>query len=245
MPWHNDYTISFKSVHGDFSISTPVAAARDIKPYWLSKQERSPAEKRFQRCPGMLDYSRMGYLITAYTDIHIKANGQGTFIEMKAKPNPGFKASKFDRDLVDGVFKTEGVRFETSKIPMPWSVRTMPGYSGIVLPATYHSDFLDKIAIYPGVIDLDTFVQVNMVFTVLKPCEFTIWAGTPLLQVIPFKREKITAVCGKASMKEMDYFNFSFPSSLNNYYKKYLSGKKVYTMDSEYSHRTIKKKEEV
>jgi hypothetical protein len=232
-------TIKFKSHIGDYSIGAPVVTAGKIKADWMNRQ---PANKKFTSCPGMLDYSSAGYIITAHCDFEIKANKSGVVVKVGEGIVPlniesRFKTQTFDHALVDGWANIEGVKKSSLKIYLPWYIETKPGYSAYVLPALMHSDFLDKIFIYPGVVDFDKYHGINMVFSVIKECEFVIPVGTPILHVIPFKREEMTAVCGKATDHETDRAAFNFLSRINHYYTRYLHSKKSYKMTCPYEHR--------
>lgn len=71
----------------------------------------------------------------------------------------------------------------------PWSIKTPKGYSTIfVQPWHRESPF----TILPGIVDTDTYIApVNFPFVLNDPVwEGLIPAGTPIAQVIPFKREE-------------------------------------------------------
>lgn len=232
-------TFKFKSHIGDYSIATPVVAAAKIKADWMNRQ---PANKKFTACPGMQDYSSAGYIITAHCDYEIKANGSGVVVKVGHGVGPKdtaerFQAQNFEHALVEGWAKIEKVKKASLKIPQPWFIEAKPGYSAYVLPALMHSDFLDKIFIYPGVVDFDKYHTINLVFSVIKECEFVIPVGTPILHILPFKREEMTAVCGKATAHEADKAVHNFASRLNHYYTRYLHSKKSYKMTCPYEHR--------
>lgn len=230
--------IKFKSFVGNFAVATPVVAARRLKPKWI-KPQTNP-DKKFNVCPGMLDYANAGYIITAHTDIHIKANSVGVSVKLGHIPVQHQNLStpsNFDYEIVDGMCAVNGVKKQAVKILLPWSVQAKSGYSSYVLPAIMHSDFADKIFVYPGVVDHDAFHTINFIFTPIIDCEFTIPAGAPLLQVLPFRRETITAQCDKATDREVDKHTFNTPSKLKHYYRKFLWSKKPYLMQCPYEHR--------
>lgn len=233
--------IQFVSSVGNFSVATPVATASRIKPKWLRLQT---GKQKFPDCPGMLDYSHAGYIITAHTDIHIKANDVGTIIITTPTPLPHedtrfLEPRPFNYEIVEGMTKpAKDVEKSAWKIPLPWAIFTKKGYSAYVMPAIMHADYLDKIFVYPGIVDYDNFHVVNFVFSPLKECEFTIPAGTPLLQILPFKREEYTAKCDRATQKQLDEHLHCIPSrAISRYYRKFLSRKKTFKMTCPYDHR--------
>lgn len=224
--------VKFKSVLGDFSLSTPVVAAGKLRPDWMRKQDK----KKVSICPGMYDYFQSGYIITAHTDIHIKANKAGVVINLAPSPCGGsVKPEAFDYAVVEGMVEIQdSVKKTAHKIPLPWTVQAKPGYSAYVLPALMHADFTDKVFVYPGIVDYDRYHVINFVFSPLKECEFTIWAGQPILHVIPFKREAMMAECGKASEHEKDKHWFALPTRMKHYYRKFLSERKKFEMTCPY-----------
>jgi hypothetical protein len=79
----------------------------------------------------------------------------------------------------------------------PWSIRTPDGYSALFVQP-FHRESI--FAILPGIVDTDTyFAPVNFPF-VLNDVAFEglIPKGTPIAQVIPFKRESWTMAIGDA-----------------------------------------------
>lgn len=237
-------TIRFKSYIGNFSVATPVVPAAEVKAPWMKKQSSNKPDEKFLKCPGMFDYSRTGYIITAYTDIHIKANKAGIVFKIEPphlspQEHKMMQPSPFNPKLVEGCAPVDDtVAKVVYKIPLPWSIYTKKGYSAYLMPALMHGSYTDKLFVYPGVVDYDDFHTINFVFSPLKECEFVIPAGTPLLHVIPFKREDMTAECGRATQEEIDRHFFGMPSrAIKNYYRRFLSQRKVFKMDCPFKHR--------
>jgi hypothetical protein len=78
----------------------------------------------------------------------------------------------------------------------PWSIKTPPGYS-VAFVQPWHRESV--FSIMPGIVDTDTYIApVNFPFVLND----TLWqglipAGTPIAQVIPFKREGWEMEIGK------------------------------------------------
>jgi hypothetical protein len=71
----------------------------------------------------------------------------------------------------------------------PWSIKTPKGYSSLFIPPVHRES---PFAILEGIVDTDTYTNnVNLPF-VMTDSEFEglIPAGTPIAQVIPFKRDE-------------------------------------------------------
>lgn len=225
--------IRFKMVNGGYHVMSPVVPARSVLPQWLDKQVRAKNVK-FVRCPGMHDMSHHGYLIPAWSDIHIKANAQGVVVDMPLVHDNSLKPQFMDFSIVDGLAPIrDGVAKKVIKVPGPWGVFTEPGYSAYVVPATSHSPFLDKLYVYGGMVDYEKFHTINFIFTALEPCEFVIPMGTPLLQVIPFKNEPYHAIVGKATSDERDQHQFSFKTRVIGAYRRLFHRKKTFTIETQ------------
>lgn len=226
-------TIRFKCTVGGYYVSTPIVAARTILPYWLKKQVDAK-DVKFVRCPGMSDLSREGYLMCAWTDIHIKANRQGTAVHMPLLTTPELNPQLMDFAVVDGLAPIDDtVAKKVTKLPTPWGVFTEPGYSAHVLPAVMHSPFLDKLYVYAGTNDYEDFHTCNFIFSAITACEIIIPAGTPLLHILPFKRENFHAVTGLANRLETDQHRFGFTTRAVGAYRRLFHKKKIYTIEVE------------
>jgi len=237
---HKAPTIRFASFLGNFSISSPVVAARKLRPSWAKRDDK----KSFSTCPGLLDFAQAGFIVCAHTDIHIKANSAGMVVRLGNLPLPRdqqerLQPASFDFDVVAGMAPIQpGVVKKAMKIPLPWAALAEDGWSAYVLPATMHSPFLADLFVYPGIVDYDRYHTCNFVFSPLRECEITIPAGTPLLQVLPFRREEITGSCGKATELEYDRHVFGHISRVKGYYRKMFHSKKVVRMEACPFHKT-------
>ena len=82
-----------------------------------------------------------------------------------------------DRELPDAGFP---------KIVSPFLYKTAPGYSMLALPVAYEPD--PRYQVLPAVIHTDYYHNLNVVLRVMTEESFIIKAGTPIYQLIPFKR---------------------------------------------------------
>ena len=238
--------IKFKAVYGDWSIATPVLPMSKFKTKWQTAQTK---ETSISHCPGMYDYLSSGYIITAHVDFLIKANRAGVSIMVRncgsedlhdsLKPNHTLNPA-----LVKGIYNpTDNVKPQVRKINLPWVVTTPPGYSVYSLPCLLQAEYLDKITVWPGVVDTDNFHFVNFIFSVNQECEFEIPAGTPLLHVIPFKRETFRGETGKATEKEFDIYKYHMVSRVAQVYRKFFHSKKKFEMTGSDKPRYNKERE--
>ena len=231
LPWMAQPTIKIVSHAGAPYVTdmTTIKLASSVKPDWLLRQKDNAKREKFVNCPGMDDMLQAGYLLCAWTDIHIKANLSG--ISVKLLNDCNLKPEYMSHIPVQGIAKiASNVKLQVMKLPTPWCVFTKAGYSAQVLPAAFHSPFLDDIYVYPGIVDYDKFSSINFIFSALRECELTIPAGTPLLQIIPFHRETITAEVGRATLLEYDKHVYGFPTRVRAAYRKFYHQRKKFTL---------------
>jgi hypothetical protein len=224
--------VHFACSTGGFYTSTPVQLARHYIPEWLKEQVRKQGKAKFVRCPGMHDMIQQGFLITAHSDIHIKATKFGVNVSMPVGVPENLQPRKMDYELVEGIIPiAANVKPEVWKISCPWGIHMPPGYSMHLLPPTFHANFFDKIAILPGTVDYDDFHTVNCIFVAIKECEFVIPMGTPLLHCLPFKREDFHAVSAKATTIQSDRHLYGFCTRVLGSYRRLFHKKKTYTIE--------------
>jgi hypothetical protein len=226
-------TIRFACDVPGYEIGQPVQRAQDIKPDWMIKQAKEADRTntpKFSACPGMHDYYRAGYIIPAWEDFEIIVTktefkviiGQGkNFI---CNPHQVMQHSV----LTGAANIDEDIKPHAIKFPCPWKVFTKPGYSAFVMPPLFHAPYLRDLFIYPGINDYDGYHTINVMFSPLKEMHVKIYAGTPMLQVIPYKREDITCSVGTITQKEHGEANFTYRSKMPGLYRKIFHRKKKY-----------------
>ena len=213
-----DVTRSAYTIH-------PVVTAKSVRPHFHKHQLDEHDKYAFAHCPGMIDLKNYGYLIPAWDDIHIKANKAGcaAFVGGAGRRSMWQSPRNMLTAPADGIFKPEGIPLMVKHLGSPWSVKVRnKKISALVIPAFFHSPFLDDIYVYPGIVDYsDTFSTLNMIFSPKRECELTIKVGTPLLQVIPFIGGDIRAGYGPANEEDVHASKSVFSSS-KQFYRKYV-----------------------
>ena len=143
-----------------------------------------------KRCMPIFDSIISGYIISTHVDIWVsqQPNENG-----KTSPHYewvnfgaiGFHPKSQLPDHPDG----EGHEISYPKWTNAWSIITPPGYSCLFISPLHRET---PIIALPGVVDTDTYhAPVNFPFVLRdSKMEGLIPAGTPIIQVIPFKREE-------------------------------------------------------
>lgn len=214
-------------------VRNPVMRASDVQPRCYAAQKEKFGKVRFPKCPSMIDYARMGYIIPAWADIHILANKAGVSYRVGSKQRGStFAAGRpMDASIIEGVLDPEdGVPLTVIHFGSPWSIFTAKGVSALIMPAIYHSDFLDDLMILPGAVDYEKFHTVNMICTPRRACDVRICAGDPLLHVIPIRSEDIKGGFGPASIEQQGTLSNQMYTGSSQIYRKMYQTVKKFTL---------------
>lgn len=135
-----------------------------------------------KKCMPVFDAISSGYLILSYTDIFISLRDGEPWYEW-----PSFDPIQF-HPIVQAPNHPAQNGFAYPKWINPWAIKTPPGYSCLFVQP-FHRESM--FTILPGVVDTDKYTSsVNFPFSLNLPIsEGIIPAGTPIAQVIPFKRD--------------------------------------------------------
>ncbi|MAS92893.1 MAG: hypothetical protein CMO55_06810 [Verrucomicrobiales bacterium] len=150
-------------------------------------------------CPGINDYLRTGYVIPLWCDFAITFRKDGSF--QWQSPNDEFQIQSHPREQYD---KMPNAGFPTElKFVSPWYCRTSPGYSMRALPCYYHFDHLWSVL--PGVVhsDQNHTTHINTLFEV-EEGQIILPRGTPMMHIVPFRREKYELDIHVASKEDVD-----------------------------------------
>jgi hypothetical protein len=212
----------------------PVVPAKDVAPVAKAKQMGAMGSFKFAHCPGIVDYSRLGYIIPAWTDMHILANKAGVVAKIGSenRGNRGFREPvNMDASIVDGFFTpADGVPLTVMKFECPWYIRTSNNISALTLPAWYHAEWLDDLHCWPGSVDYGKFSVTNFICSPKRECHVKIKAGDPLLHIIPFYGRDIVAGYGPGTDVQVDETNNEVYGDQSQFYRRFLSVKKVFSL---------------
>lgn len=167
-----------------------------------------------KRCMPVFDAIVSGYILVTYVDVFVsrktveyvhekrdKITGEEVPLTKQqikkrklSETSPHFEWPSFSPiqfhsiDQLPNYPNTYGNPVAIPKWINPWSIKTPPGYSVMFQPPLHRES---AFSILPAIVDTDKYtVPVNFPF-MLNNIDFegVIPAGTPMAQVIPFKRE--------------------------------------------------------
>lgn len=176
----------------------PVPAKRLI-PEWYKAQDKYVGGKKVvssenglmnstvKACMPIFDIITAGYIITTPVDLNVSINSDGIseliwamndFSAISSHP-----IEQYDKFNVPEQFYPIGYKFTN-----PWIIETPKGYSSMFMTPAMRDDL--PFFCLPAIVDTDEHpVPVNFPFFIKKDFEGIIPAGTPMVQVVPFKRD--------------------------------------------------------
>ena len=177
-----------------------------------------------KRCMPLWDMMTAGYILETPYDIYVRQTPEGPYFqwgEMQAvafQTMEQFQNHPYSRDINYAV-----------RIVHPWSIKTPKGYSIMVMEPQHHEPGPITCAI--GIVDTDDFsLPFNMFLKLRDPnFEGMIPAGTPFIQVIPFKRDNWSSKLGGEAEKKKHLSDVrKFGTVFFDRYKKFWWQRKEY-----------------
>lgn len=145
-----------------------------------------------KKCMPVFDTLSAGYILKIPDDIKIY---QSKIHEADEESKTHFTWTELGAVAAHDIEQVEGYphsKVHTLGLPKfinPWVIKTPPGYSCLFITPMHRGL---PFTIMPGIVDTDTFEHpINFPFEMnQKGFEGVLKAGTPMAQVIPFKRDE-------------------------------------------------------
>jgi hypothetical protein len=202
---------------------------KDAKSYTDSSGKKAPTldgtpMSTIKRCMPVWDLMTAGYIIETPYDIYVRQTPEGPYFqwgEMQAiafQSMEQFQNHPYSRDINYAV-----------RIVHPWSIKTPKGWSVLICEPQHHEP--TAIITANGIVDTDTYSLPFNMFLKLRDSNFEgiIPAGTPFVQVIPFKRENwVSSLGGDEERKKYLSDARKFSTVFFDRYKKFWWKRKEY-----------------
>jgi hypothetical protein len=230
--------IIFTDIHNPEGVLKKPRPAKDYIPDWYKKakpnnnveNKRAPSVdgtpvSTIKRCMPIFDMMTAGYIIETPYDIYVRRT--------KGEP-PYFQWGYNDAIVFQAIEQFQShpnfrdINYAV-RINIPWSIKTPKGWSVMIMQPQHHE--VGPLECVSGIVDTDDFSMPFNMFLKLRDSSFEgmIEAGTPLVQVIPFKRESWESELG--GDKERTKYNSDaskFNTVFFDKYKKFWWQKKEY-----------------
>ena len=183
--------ITFTNTSG-IDIEQPQPASKFV-PDWYKNMEsyvggnKKPTgggntDATVKRCMPVFDAITAGYIITSPADVYVSIKEEKQFFEWSTLGLISF------HPVEQAPEHPARNQHAYPKWNNPWAIKTPKGYS-VLFTQPMHRESV--FTILPGIVDTDTYTaSVNFPMVINDPnFEGLIPKGTPIAQVIPFKRE--------------------------------------------------------
>lgn len=202
---------------------------KDAKSYLDASGKKAPTVDgtpyaTVKKCVPLWDMMTAGYIIETPYDIYVRQTATGPFFQWGEMQAIAFQSMEQTQNHPSFRDINYAVR-----IVHPWSIKTPKGWSILIMKPTHRES--TPISILSGIVDSDTFPIPFNIFLKLNDPNFEgmIEAGTPLAQIIPFKRENWTSDLGR--QKELEEYRFAwrkFNTVFFDRYKRFWWNRKSY-----------------
>ena len=174
--------------------------AAKFMPKWLQAMEKNgdksvhASKPTIKSCLPVIEAVSNGYIIPLWADLIIKIDETNSlYAEFSGNITKELGHEMLTCQLQEEIGQNNGLtNMSVHGIPLkfstPWDIITPPGYSVLIKSPPYVDH---NIHILEGVVDTDTYtIAINFpfVWTGRERGEWLIPRGTPIAQVIPFKR---------------------------------------------------------
>ncbi|MGL4241751.1 MAG: DUF6065 family protein [Beijerinckiaceae bacterium] len=191
--------IIFRCAPEDEGVIAPPVLAKTVIPEWFRKLPPvDPARVSatdngltVKRCMPFLDAMTTGWIIPAAATIRLEIRDEGRTV------NAGWE---FDKVMVSNhhAYQIAGNPQEPRppcKLHNYWTIETPPGWSCLFVPPLNRPNPI--VSVLAGVVDTDTYTSlIHFPFVATAPDGVhVVEKGTPLVQVIPFRRDAATIDC--------------------------------------------------
>lgn len=166
-------------------------------------------------CPPFLDSMMSGYTIFTEYDMHVTQGENGPWLEWRSG---GDLISTHGKEQIVPEQVPEGYSDQPLKFNNLWQIKTPKGYSTAFMHPVNRTDL--PFFTISGIVETDTYKNViNFPFLIKADFEGVLPAGTPIVQLFPFKREAWNMQIGEADQTELSNSQLQLNHKLMGGYK--------------------------
>ena len=186
----------------------------------ISLADNGNPNSTIKACMPVFDMITAGYTITLPADVYFETDGTvkwSTDLITAVESHPKIQFPELDAP--DGYRKDIALKFI-----QPWIIKTPPGYSTMFIHPTYRPDL--PFYTLPAIVDTDKHpIMVNFPFFIKEGFTGLIPYGTPIVQMIPFKRDSWKSKFSFSTVRQADLFQFAKKKIVNRYKTFYRTAK--------------------
>jgi len=176
--------IVFISDATEFEILQPFPAFKSVPSWYRKMKGVNEGVMSVKKCVPFLDAFTSGYMIPLTADV--EWDNEKKDFRSNSIIHP---VSKHEESQTQDVFIPENYHSQPYKWDSHWMIKTPKGYSTLFMHPLNRLDL--PFYSFSGIVDTDKHpLVINFPFVVKKNFKGKIKAGTPMIQAIPFKRDK-------------------------------------------------------
>jgi hypothetical protein len=205
------------------AIPNPVPALKAAPDYYKKIKPQigdHPNDSTVKRCIPFMDAMSAGFIIPLWTDVFVRASGGDITIDFPRGWHPNYQLGSHSLDQIPK-HPLVGEKYGNIALKWvnPWVIETEPGVSCLFTGPLNHLD--PRFKVFDGVVDTDTYhIQVHFPFLWRGgDGDFFIPRGTPLIQVIPFRREEVSMTIGNIDEEKDLIIKMKLASKMKDRYK--------------------------
>ena len=179
--------------------------------------QNNEANYSAKSCMPFLDSFTSGYSFNLWCDIQIRIDNDGSQTITWLSPDEELKPIS-SRDFPEGHPVPNGFNPLTLSWVTHWGIKTPKGYSSIFTHPLNRTDL--PFLTTTGIMDTDEWgIWGNQPFHLQRDWEGVIEAGTPIIQIYPFKRDDWVSEVDESFTEWANYENSRRSSKFRGYYK--------------------------
>lgn len=186
------------------------------------------SHKSMKNCVPVLDYLTTGYIIPLWSDIAVEQREKELYFNWQRSMTEETLQFHAPQQVIGTPFAHRENGAALPKLISPWRIKTTSGYSCLFFSPHYTKS---NIEILPAVVDTDKYHEVNFPFVYHRePGQqyHTLERGTPVVQVLPFKREEWNHSVREEDASERENFKMLMQTVLFKAYRKLFHSPKKY-----------------
>lgn len=174
-------------------------------PKWFKNLKHTPQDLTVKGCKPFLDAITSGYLFKMPQDLYLEHNvwdeekkaydsrfRYSVNFENRYNLNTNYPDIHPTKQVEGSPMVEKNGKLPFYKITNPYTIKTPPGYSCLFTAPLNNKE--DRFEIISGIVDTDKFnIEINFPMVIntdkYKTLKTVIERGTPIAQIIPFKRE--------------------------------------------------------
>ena len=184
---------------------TPIASAKSHRPRWVSAlpthiESGLDQHPTIKRCPGLNDYFSKGFIIPMWSDLRVRATGEGLSYQFADL----MSSCGFHRKELSAGYMTRG-NYEHCQIQTPWALRCNKNIDFLFSKVEWYFDQLGKVYIPSGIVRYvhQSAATINAFFPANGEI-IQISHGQPLMHVLPLSDKKVTLKTHLVTKPEFD-----------------------------------------